>query len=379
MHFPVQITKHGMRSLEHTQRSRSFLYATIAFVVAYLLGNTRIRFFENGQVSINLPIAEQVVGSRATRTTHPLTLARFRAFFSAVAGKSVEFENPYIWKTKADVVRTVAARDCGDLIKDSVSCTRTYDATKLHTHCGCCSQCIDRRFGVLAACCAKYEPEEMYKCDLLIGDRIDPLDRTMAESYVRTAIELREMAELAFFGRFGGEAGRVCSGFPLLRADDVARKVFELHRRHGEAISNVLTAAVEKHSADLVLGRIAPTSVLMMAVARGATPMLSKARERIDPVLSLTGAEALGASEVIDGHARDRESTVGGAQKRARSRPNRERALRIINEIYPQGVPDAATVPNGSLLKMVGERLKQAGLLGVSDETILRAAGRRRN
>jgi Queuosine biosynthesis protein QueC len=159
MHFPVQITKYGMKSLEHTQRSRSFLYATVAFIVAYLLGNTRIRFFENGVVSINLPIADQVVDSRATRTTHPLVLAQFCAFFSPVTGTSIEVENPYIWKTKADVVRTVAERGCWDLIRDSVSCTRTRDATKLHTHCGCCSQCIDRRFGVLAADCSKYDPE----------------------------------------------------------------------------------------------------------------------------------------------------------------------------------------------------------------------------
>ena len=82
-HFPVQITKHGMKSLEHTRRSRSFLYATVAFIVAYILGNIRIRFFENGVVSINLPIADQVVGSRATRTTHPLVLAQFCAFSSA--------------------------------------------------------------------------------------------------------------------------------------------------------------------------------------------------------------------------------------------------------------------------------------------------------
>ncbi len=159
MHFPVQITKYGMKSLEHTQRSRSFLYATVAFIVAHLLGNTRIRFFENGVVSINLPIADQVVGSRATRTTHPLVLAQFCAFFSPVTGTSIEVENPYIWKTKADVVRTVVERGCWDLIRDSVSCTRTRDATKLHTHCGCCSQCIDRRFGVLAADCSKYDPE----------------------------------------------------------------------------------------------------------------------------------------------------------------------------------------------------------------------------
>jgi len=377
MHFPVQITKHGMKSLEHTQRSRSFLYATIAFVVAHILGNTRIRFFENGVVSINLPIAEQVVGSRATRTTHPLVLAQFRAFFSAVAGKPIEIENPYIWKTKSDVVRTIAERGCGDLIRDSVSCTRMHDATRLHTHCGSCSQCIDRRFGVLAADCARYDPEEMYKVDLLTGERAAPVDQTMAESYVRTAIELREMAEVSFFSRFGGETGRVCSGFPLLKADDVARRVLELHHQHGQAILKVLTAAVKDHSDDLVLGRIAPTSVLMMAVARGAAPMLSKISGRTDPLLSLIGTEPLGTSEVSATHAKNREVTVSGTGAR-RSRPSRERALRAINEIYPQGVPDEATVPNAILLNKVGEKLNQEGLLGVSDDTILRAAGRRR-
>jgi hypothetical protein len=40
-------------------------------------------------VSINLPISEQVVGSRATRTTHPLVLERFREFFSALLGSSI--------------------------------------------------------------------------------------------------------------------------------------------------------------------------------------------------------------------------------------------------------------------------------------------------
>jgi hypothetical protein len=59
----------------------SFLYAALACVVARLFGKTRIRFFENGVVSINLPISEQVVGARATRTTHPVVLERFRRFF----------------------------------------------------------------------------------------------------------------------------------------------------------------------------------------------------------------------------------------------------------------------------------------------------------
>jgi 7-cyano-7-deazaguanine synthase in queuosine biosynthesis len=161
MHLPVLVTRQEpLRVQEHTQRSRSFLYTALACVVARLFGNKRIRFFENGVVSINLPISEQIVGARATRTTHPLVLERFREFFGAAIGKPIEFENPFIWRTKTDVIRSIVDRGCGALIKHTVSCTRSYDITKLHTHCGCCSQCLDRRFAVLAADAAEHDPVE---------------------------------------------------------------------------------------------------------------------------------------------------------------------------------------------------------------------------
>ena len=232
MHIPVQVTRQApLRVQEYTQRTRSFLYTALACAVARLFGNKRIRFFENGVVSINLPISEQVVGARATRTTHPLALERFREFFGAAVGKPIEVDNPFIWRTKTDVIRSILDHGCGPLIKETVSCTRTYDITKLHTHCGCCSQCLDRRFAILGSDAAEYDPMEMYKVDLLTGPRNKPTDQTMAESYVRTALEFREIGELAFFSRFGGETARVCLGLPSLKADDVSRQVFGLHRK----------------------------------------------------------------------------------------------------------------------------------------------------
>jgi hypothetical protein len=62
----------------------------------------------------------------------------------------------------------------------------------------------------------------------------------------------------------------------------------------------------------------------------------------------------------------------------ARSRPKFQGALRAIAEIYPDGVPDQAAEPNSKLCRRVGEKLKAAGLPEVSDDTILRAADRRR-
>ena len=66
--------------------------------------------------------------------------------------------------------------------------------TKLKTHCGCCLQCLDRRFATLAAGLGEAEPEEMYAVDLLTGPRDEGPDRTMAANFVRHAREFVSLA-----------------------------------------------------------------------------------------------------------------------------------------------------------------------------------------
>jgi 7-cyano-7-deazaguanine synthase in queuosine biosynthesis len=381
LHVPVLMTRQEpLRVEEHTQRTRSFLYAALAGVIAQLFENTRIRFFENGIVSINLPISEQVVGARATRTTHPMVLELLRQFFSATTGTSIEVDNPFIWKTRTDVTASIVNRGCGELIKHTVSCTRTYEMTKLYTHCGCCSQCLDRRFAVLAANAAEHDPVEMYRVELLAGARERPNDQTMAESYVRTALELREMSELAFFGRFSGETARVRDGFPSLTADEVGRQVLNLHQRHAQAIGEVLRAGVEAHSAELVNRSLSPSSVLRMTVAPGGAPVLATIGKRDDAIkMWIDKAEVESAS--ADQRAGDQAAAQAhepSQTARRKSKPALERARGAIKELYPSGVPGQAVEPNPDLCRRVGEKLKQSGLRNVSDDTILRAAGRRK-
>ena len=373
MHVPVLVTRQeALRVQEYTQRSRSFLYAALACVVARLFGRSRFRFFENGVVSINLPISEQVVGARATRSTHPLVLDHFPKFFSAAVGKPIEVDNPFIWKTKGDVVRSIVDHGCGELIKHTVSCTRVYDITKLHTHCGCCSQCLDRRFAILAANAADHDPAEMYKVELLAGPRDRATDQTMAESYVRTALELRELGELAFFGRFSGETARVLTAFPSLSADEVGRRVFDLHQTHAQAIEDVLKAAVEGHSAELVNRSLPPSSLLMMTVSPGAVPALATIGKHSNSLQAWI--EEVEAEPASAGHGAPEPQQ----RRHGKSRPALERAQGVIKELYPDGVPDQASEPNASLCWQVSVKLKEAKLPNVSDDTILRAAGRRK-
>ena len=56
----------------------------------------------------------------------------------------------------------------------------------------------------------------------------------------------------------------------------------------------------------------------------------------------------------------------------------RERASRAVRSLYPDGVPDQATLPNKTLCRKVSDWLKSKPLPSVSDPTILRAAGRRK-
>ena len=60
-----------------------------------------------------------------------------------------------------------------------------------------------------------------------------------------------------------------------------------------------------------------------------------------------------------------------------RTRPQLERAITVLNEMFPSGIPDQSTLPNRHLCKQVAEALEERVLASVSPETIKRAAGRR--
>ena len=61
-----------------------------------------------------------------------------------------------------------------------------------------------------------------------------------------------------------------------------------------------------------------------------------------------------------------------------RRKPNLERAQTAINALYPNGVPEQATLPNTTLCRQVSNKLKHLQLPDVKNDTILRAAGRRK-
>jgi 7-cyano-7-deazaguanine synthase in queuosine biosynthesis len=238
LHVPItaQLRKGSHR--ETTHRVRSFLFAALGMATARMFDRDRLRFYENGVISLNLPPVGQVVGARATRTTHPQTLAGFSRLFTAIFERAVRVENPFFWKTKREVVEVIAQHGAAYLISAAHSCAHVYERSLMKPHCGRCSQCIDRRFAVLAAGLATHDPEEAYAVDLMRGSRADVRDREIALAYLRHARQLRALLPTDFMIRFG-EASRALQFFDEPPAA-VARRIYELHRRHGETVSAVM-------------------------------------------------------------------------------------------------------------------------------------------
>jgi len=270
IHITVNINKDKSLGREYTQRSRSFLYAALGSTVAQIFNLNRIRFYENGVVSFNMPPSPQVVGARATRTTHPQVINGFGKILSILAGKKFVVENPFLWKTKTEILEVIANAGCAEMIKFATSCTHTWEITKLRTHCGTCSQCIDRRFAVLSAGLGEFDPAEAYGIDLLIGQRTEDEHRTMLAAYVETASDIQKMGAVDFFSQYG-EAARILKHIDG-SADSTALKLFELHKRHAKAVSDVIDQSIAKN-ASAIRKRTLPDSCLLKLVCDSTIPL----------------------------------------------------------------------------------------------------------
>lgn len=267
-YVPVWVSNTDIKPAEYTQRTRSFLFACIGLVVARMSGKDGFSFYENGVVSINPPLAGDVVGGRATRTTHPRVLRGLEDLFSTLLNRQIEIQTPLQWHTKKEVTEKIAAAGMADLLGSTVSCTRTHSRTRSHTHCGVCSQCIDRRFAVLAAGMADHDPAGQYKKDLLLSDRSVDDSLRMAMHYVSFFRKIGSMTK----DRFLIDLPEIVSAldhFPDLSADEASAHLFDLFQRHARSVEEVIARAASERAGPLFRGEVPAGSLLATCFARG--------------------------------------------------------------------------------------------------------------
>jgi hypothetical protein len=242
VHVPVLVNKDKELNKEYTQRTRSFLYSSIAGIVARLFDLKRIRFYENGVTSLNLPISPQVTSTRATRSTHPKPLAGICSLLSRVFAGGFGIENHFLWKTKTDVLQAIKQSGHSHFCATTVSCAHTWEMTTARPHCGKCSQCVDRRLAALAAGFGeKEDPPDHYRFKLFTDNLDESLDRILVESYVEVINRIQRCDTPTKFCIEFPEVSRVIN-FVQGTADDVARGIYELYKRHAKQVGDALDA-----------------------------------------------------------------------------------------------------------------------------------------
>lgn len=259
--IPVSVSNENVTAREYTQRTRSFLFACLGLVVAKMSGKDTFSFYENGVVSINLPLAGDVIGGRATRTTHPKVLRGLEELFSLLLDREIRIQTPLQWMTKKEVTQLIEAGGMVDLLSKTASCTRPRTWNQKQKHCGLCSQCIDRRFGILAAGLGAYEAPDLYMNDLLLANRDDGDELRMALAYVTLFKKVGATPKERFLVDFP-EIVSAVGHFPDLSTSVAGDRLYDLFQRHATAVEDVISSAVREHSTALYRNEIAPASLL---------------------------------------------------------------------------------------------------------------------
>jgi hypothetical protein len=188
--------------------------------------------------------------------------------FSTILQRRFVIETPLQWRTKPEVVSLIEKAGVAHLLAKTNSCTRPRSWSKSQGHCGACSQCIDRRFSILAAGMAKDEPSTNYRIDLLTADRSQDDDMRLAVSYVDFVKRVLATPRSRFLVEFP-EIVSAIGHFPDMDPQQAEADIFDLLQRHALAVEGVITSALGNHSTQVFRNELPQGSLLSMCVARG--------------------------------------------------------------------------------------------------------------
>ena len=233
---------------EETQRSRAFLYTSIACAIGQVYDKDRFFVYENGVTSINFPRRQDLSNARASRTTHPQTIKGLHQLFSLIRERPIKIEVPFLWKTKTDVMQVLKNSSHTSLITSSVSCSKTYQNLGQATHCGGCSQCIDRRIAAYGAKADDIDETGIYATDIITGEITDIEMKTTAVDYVRQAKEFGTCNVDHFSSELTSELSDLIDYLPGSKGEfEKIERVWNLCRRHGNQVAYAMKRMREVH------------------------------------------------------------------------------------------------------------------------------------
>ncbi|MEZ9300839.1 hypothetical protein BH581_11240 [Vibrio splendidus] len=91
-------------SSENSQRSRSFMFVSMAAYLASNMGETcKLIVPENGFIALNVPLDPLRLGANSTKTVHPNFMCKMKEIIQGL-GLNIQLENPYRHMTKGEMM-----------------------------------------------------------------------------------------------------------------------------------------------------------------------------------------------------------------------------------------------------------------------------------
>ncbi len=240
-HYQFECTLRGIRAREETQRTRAFLYTSIAFAIASAYGEYSFNVYENGITSVNLRRREDLANARASRTTHPQTIGKMAKLFSMITDRATTIQLPFLYKTKSDIIKRLRELE-PNFLSSAVSCTRTFQTVGQATHCGQCFQCIDRRIAAHAADAESLDHRGLYTHDVISNKVEDRETRTTLVDYIRQGLSFSDNSAASFEDEYLTELAELLDYINAGQTDvEKVDKLWDLFRRHGSQVKTALT------------------------------------------------------------------------------------------------------------------------------------------
>ena len=295
----VWVTRKDKEAVDNSQRLRSFLYLALAAAIAHELQIECVSYCENGVTTFNLPLSDQRIGSRSTRTTNPKVIKLFTLLIERVMGRAICIENPFLFWTKRQVVERLIQLDCAGMVKTALSCTRTYRVERIKRHCGVCFQCLTRRFAVVAASADAHDPIEDYVKDVFRDSLAEGAERGNAVDWVNFNLDARERSLEGLFHRFP-QLHEALNSIPGNREQN-AEAIYRMFQQNAEDVMRALQVKHNELFNDYVQGRLPKDSLFgLIGTQAHLRPAIVDYLQRLEATLSPRLREAFVSREPQD-------------------------------------------------------------------------------
>jgi len=227
---------------ERSQRSRSFLFTALGAITAIMHGQRTIEMFESGVGAINLPLMAGMVGSKATKSSHPEFLRLMSKLASLVADSDVNFILPFADKTKGEVVKALVGDSLQRFAAMTASCVGFPLRHSKQKQCGLCPACIFRRGALRFA--GIQEPEDCYKYDFLgPAERVNQLPKKRLNYLKALLMQIVQLRGIEAGDRLPPAFERHIVGTGIVRKGQAQQGVIQLLARFRDEWTEIASAA----------------------------------------------------------------------------------------------------------------------------------------